>query len=485
MHTYDACVSAPPAARLERHAVGLGMLSSLLAGRATSRLIYLATTVLLLPVWGEQRYGTYAAAMATFSWVMALVVLGPEKAVLKFVPRAPRTGPIVAQALLFMARWLPLPLIAGFLLVLVLEGASRRAVYLGVAAMLVSLACMQLLVALHRLAGRPRYDSLSYLALSAAQLVLLGVAAAGHLLPVGYVGAMIGVQQAINLGLSVTLARPSLRIRHRPRFLRRLVWTAVLLAGTDLFLFGASAVLFTILTRSTHADQVGRFYALSTLWSAGVTMLLFVFRVYAPRVSLRLVGRAGPAGRDRAVRLARLVMAYNAGWLAVAASVVGLTGLASPSSVTHQLLVWVGLLATRVPAVAGLLWASYLLENTDATAPRVIGLAAVAGLAVVAATGAAVVPALGVVGMIISYTAGDLAFALFIAALGRQRRQPHFPPARLGAQRVGGHVSGDGEQPRRKLGARHVAGAGPIHAQENLLGQVLGQVALADQVREQ
>jgi O-antigen/teichoic acid export membrane protein len=398
------------------------MLSSLLAGRAISRLIYLVTTVLLLPVWGEERYGAYAAAMAIFSWVVAPVVLGPEKAVLKFVPRAPRTGPMVSQALLAVARWLPAPLVAGFVLALVVDGAGRPALYLGVVAMLVSFGCMQLVVALYRVAGRPRYDSISFVVMSVAQLVLLGAATAGYVTPIGYVAVMIVVQLAVNLGLSLGLDRPSLAIRHRPRFLLRLGWTAMLLASTDLFLYGATGVLYAILAASTHAEQVGRFYALSTLWSAGVTMLLYVFRVYAPRVSLRLVGRAGSAGRDRAARLARLVATYNAGWLAVAGSVVALAGWGGIASVTYQLLVWVGLLVTRAPAVVGLLWASYQLENTDATAPRVVGMAAVAGLLGAAVAGLALVPALGVVGVILAYSVGDLGFALFVAVRGARRR---------------------------------------------------------------
>lgn len=415
------CVTARIATRQKRHAVGLGTLASLLASRAVSRLVYLATTVLLLPAWGEQRYGFYAAAMATLGWVVAPVVLGPEKAVLKVVPRAPRTGPMVSDALLIAAWALPAPFVAWFVLMLLVDVTGPAVVYAGVAAMLVSLGCVQLVAALHRVAGRPRYDALAFLALAMVQLGLLGVAMAGHLAPAGYLACMTGGHLAVNLVLTLRLPRPSASILRRPRFLGRLGWTAVLLAGTDLYLHGVTAPLFALLAASTYAGQVGVFYILTTLWSTLLTTLLYVFRVYAPMVSVGLVGRAGPAGRDRAARLARRVTVYNAAWLVLAGSVVVLAGLTDLPSETHQLLVWVGLLATRAPAVVGMLWAGYVLENTDATAPRVVGLAATVGLAAAALAGIAAVPAQGAVGLIIAAAVGDLAFALTIALRGPRR----------------------------------------------------------------
>jgi hypothetical protein len=413
----------PPAARAQRYAVGLRVLSALLAGRVLYRLIHLATTVLLLPAWGADRYGRYAAAMATFSWLIAVVFTGPEKTVLKLVPRSSRTGPAVVRALLAVLWWLPVPVAAGFGLALLAGAGGNLPLYLGVAAMLLASGCTLLLIGLHRSAGRLRSDSTSFLVMSAGQLVLFGLAAADRLEPAGYVAAVTGMQVAINLALTVTLDRPSLAILRRRRFLRRLAWTALLLAGTDLFLYVATAVLFGVLASSAHAGQLGRLYALSVVWTAGVTTLLYVLRVYAPRTSLRLAGRAGAAGRDRAARLATVVAAGNAIWLAGAGTVVWLGGLAAVSSATGQVLVWAGLLATRAPAVALLLWASYLLENTDATAPRVVGLAAVAGLAGAVAVGLPAVPALGGVGVILALAVGDLGYAAVVATRGRRRRR--------------------------------------------------------------
>lgn len=410
--------SAPD--RLERYRIRYRTLASLLAGRASYRLIMLATTVLLLPVWGDQRYGTYAAAMAAFTWLTTLVFTGPEKTVLKLLPRSPRTGPALIAGLAAVLWWLPLPVAAAFVLVSTVDGGAA-AVYVGVAAMQLSIGCTMLLVGLHRAVGRPRADMVAFLTMSAAQLVLLSGAAAGHLLPVGYVGAVTAVQLVVNVALTIRLGRPSLHIRHRPRFLWRLGVTAVLLSGTDLFLFLSTAALFLILEASRHADQVGRLYVATLVLSVAVNLLLYLLRVFAPRTSLRLAGRAGAAGRSHAARLAGVVVAAHGVWLAAVAAAVTFTGITSVTEAATQMLVWFGLLVTGAPAFALLLWAAYLLENTDATAPRVVASAAVVGLATVVVTGAVTIPMLGGVGLIIATIAGETGYAVVLAVRGAAR----------------------------------------------------------------
>ena len=414
-------MTAGPVLRAERYRVGLRTLASLVAGRASYRLVLLATTVLLLPVWGEQRYGTYAAAMASFTWLTALVFTGPEKAMLKLLPRAPRTGPAVTAALVAVLWWLPLPVAAAFALVRLLDGPGAAAVHVGVAAMQLSVGATMLLVALHRAAGRPRADTTTFLVMSGTQVGLLAAAAAGYLQPVGYVAAVIATQVAVNLVLSAGLGRPSLRIRHRPRFLRRLGLTAVLLSGTDLFLFLSTAVLFLLLQATGHAGQVGRLYAVLLVLSVGANLLLYLLRVHAPRTSLRLAGRAGAAGRGRAARLGAVVAALNGAWLVAVVLAVGLTDVAGITSPAGQVVVWAVLVTTSTPALALLLWAGYLLENTDARAPGVVAIAAAAGLVTVVAVGAAAMPALGGVGLIIASVAGETGYALVLATLGRPR----------------------------------------------------------------
>jgi hypothetical protein len=408
-----------PDDRVARYRIGVGTLVSLLAGRVSYRLVLFAITVALLPVWGEQQYGTFAAAMAAFSWLTALVFTGPEKTMLKLLPRAPRTGPAVTEALVAVLWWLPLPLAAGYAATwLAGTGTGAAVVYVGVAAMQLSVGCTMLLVGLHRAAGRPRADTAAFLTMSVVQVGLLGAAAGGHLLPAGYVGAVTLTQLCVNAVLTVRLGRPSLRIRARPRFLMRLVVTAVLLSGTDLFLLLSTAVLFVTLQATADPGEVGRLYVATLVFSLAVGMLLYVLRVYAPRTSLRFAGRAGTAGRDRAARLATVVVGLHLVWLAGAgvAAAAGVAGITAPGP---QMVVWSVMLAAGVPAFAILLLASYLLENTDATAPRVVAAAAATGLVAAAVSGLALIPSLGGFGLIVATMVGETAYAAVVAARAR------------------------------------------------------------------
>lgn len=407
---------AAPQTRAERFGVGASMLASLLAGRSAYRLVTLLGTVLLLPIWGEERYRGYAAAVASLSWLMAVVFTGPEKTVLKLLPRAPRTGPMVMDALLAVLWWLPLPLAAGFGLALVVSGDGSMALYLGVAALLLSIGVTQLLVGLYRARGRPGSDVGTFLVMTAVLLALLAGAAVGLLDPVGYVATGLVAQLTLNLVLAARLGRPSLRIRHRRGLLRRLGWTALLLGGTDLFLLLTTSILFTTLGGSGHAGQLGQLFAVTVVYSAGVALFLYLLRVYAPHTALRLAGRAGLAGRARAARLARLSAVANAGWLAILVPLMVTTGLADIADPLGQVLLWSVLLATKSPALALLLWAGFVLENTDAKAPRLVGLAAVAGLIAGCAVGLITVPAWGGAGVAAGYAAGELGYVLVVAA---------------------------------------------------------------------
>jgi hypothetical protein len=408
---------AAPAARAGRYAIGLRTLLTLLAGRASYRLVLLGTTVALLPVWGEQVYGVFAAATASFSWLLALIVAGPEKAVLKLRPRARRIGAELSDALQAVLWWAPAPLAAGFGALLLVRGSGDPVtLYAGVATMQFSVGCTLLLVALHRAAGRVRADVWSFLGMSGCQLVLLATAAAGQLQPVGYVSAVTVTQLGINLVLAGTLGtRPSLRIRRRPVLVRRIGCTALLMGSGELFVYVPMAVLFLLLTTSPHAHEVAYLFAVLVSWSMAMNVALYVLRVYAPRTSLQLTGGAGRAGASRVARLARAVAAANLVWLAGAGVVLLSTDLTAVTSVTSTVLVWAALLVTRAPMLGALLWATFQLENTDATAPRVVALAAVAGTVASTVAGLATVYAWGGVGVIVALTCGEFVYAAVLA----------------------------------------------------------------------
>ncbi|HEX6869996.1 MAG TPA: hypothetical protein VF163_02770 [Micromonosporaceae bacterium] len=403
------------------YAVGLATLLSLLAGRGFYRLSQLAATVVLLPIWGAT-YGTYAAAVASSSWLIALVSTGPEKTALKLVPRARRTAGLITQALLAFASVLPVPLVVAFGALLAVHPSGAATVYIGAAAWQLATGCTLLLVGLHRAAGRVSVDARTFLIMSATQLVMLALAGVGGLQPVGYVAGLTAVQVGLNVVLVAALGRPSLRIRQRPGYLRRLAWTAALMGGGDVCLYLSNAVLFAMLAASTWVGQVGPLFVLEVIWFAAVNLLIYVLRVYAPRTSLRQAGRAGHQGRQRAARLGRVAVAGNAAWLVATVGVLVLAPAPAALPTFGDVLLWTVLLLTRTPALITLIWAGYLLENTDAAATRITGVAALVGLATATVAGVPLVAQFGAVGLIASFAVADLAQALVLATMARSVR---------------------------------------------------------------
>lgn len=402
-------------------------LLSLLAGRGTYRLIQLTTTVLLLPAWGDQRYQVYAAALSSFSWLTALVFTGPEKTVLKLLPRAPRTGPMITEAFLALLWLVPVPLVAAYAAALALWGGAAATIYLGAATMLLGGGCTMLLVGLHRALGRPWPDVGSFLLLSLFQLGLLVACLAGDLGPPGYITGVVASQLLVNAVLAVRLGRPSLRIRRRAGYLRRIGWTVVLMSGGEVCVYLASGVMFNLLALSRWSWQLSELFVVVTVWSVGFNLLLYVLRVYAPRVSLRLAGRAGRSGRRRAARVAAWVVLADLVWLGLAGLGLSRLDLAAVTA-DSGLLFWAVLVVSRAPAMMFLAWAGYLLENTDARAPRITGLAAVVNLVLTALVGVLAVPTWGGVGMIAGLAVAELgqAVVLVIGARGGfgRRRSP-------------------------------------------------------------
>lgn len=428
-------VAAAPAGR---YRVRGRVLVSLLLGRGTYRVTQLAAQVLLLPIWGTQRYGVYAGASATFSFLISLMVSGPEKTVLKLLPRAPRTGPPISEALAAILWVLPLPLLAAFALTTALGEHGKSAIYLGAATVTFGTGCTQLLIGLHRAAGRPRYDSRSFFVLTLLQLALLGVAASGRVQPLGYLATLVVAQTALNTVLLVRLGHPSLRIRSRAGFLRRVCWTALLMGSPDVCMYLAPGLLFALLGATAWAGQVGVVYVVTIIWTSGVNLLIYVLRVYAPATSLRGAGRSAAASRARAARIARTVAVADIALLGAFAAVLAGTGLLDATRHPGAVVWWAVLLAARTPTQVALVYAGYVLENSDATATRVTGAGATLGLVVALAVGAVAVPHLGGVGLIGALVAAEVVAATVIALRGGRRAAP--VPTRPAGGRKETHV---------------------------------------------
>lgn len=406
------------------HRVGLRTLLTLFAGRGSFRLVQLMATVLLLPLWGNDRYGVFAAAVATFSFLISLLQSGPEKTVLKLLPRAPRSGPLILEAIAALLWCLPLPILITFAVTIVLDGTGPVSVYVGVAATAVGSGTLLLLAGLHRVTGRIHYDARSALAMTVIQLLTLGLVVLG-LGPVGYLAVYVSLQTAVNVFLLIKLGRPSLRIRRRPGFLRRVVWTTALMGSPEVCMFLVSTVVFPLLAASRWSAQVGQLFAVTLVWSAGITFVLYGLRVYAPHTSLTLLGNSA-AGRTRAARIAAGVLIYDIIWLTVLAVVVASTGLQDLLVSSDAFLGWAVLLLTRAPSDVMLITAGFLLENSDARSTSITAGAAVAALVVAAAAGAVVIPGYGGAGLMAVVVLGEAIQAtMFVLFLWRRSRARH------------------------------------------------------------
>lgn len=400
--------------------IRLPTLLTLVFGRGAFRLSQLASTVALLPLWGAARYGTYAGAVAVFSWIIALLVAGPEKTVLKLLPRAPRTGPLIIDAAGALLWVLPVPVLLAFAVAAAVAPHGPVAVYLGVAAMATTMGALLLLVGLHRAGGRPRYDSRAFLALTVAQVGLLGLAALG-LAPLGYVAGMVLAQTVLCVVLLVRLGRPSLAIRSRPAFVRRIWWTVVLMGSPDVCLYLCTSVLVALLAASSFHEQVGPFVAVDIVWSAGVNFLIYGLRVYAPWVSVRLVGARGGGARRAARRIAAWVVAGELSFISSVVTVWAATDVLEGGAIA----VWAVLFAALTPMLVALILAGYVVENSDAPSTRITGLATAAGLVAATLVGIVAVPLAGGVGALVAFASAGAVQALTLRIRLAHRAGPH------------------------------------------------------------
>ncbi|WP_327001212.1 hypothetical protein OHA72_39635 [Dactylosporangium sp. NBC_01737] len=409
--------------------IGLRTLASLLAGRGAYRMVQLVATVALLPLWGAERYATYAAAVVICSWVVALLVAGPEKTVLKLLPRAPRTGPLILRAAAALLWVLPVPALVAFAVAAAVTPDGPVAVYLGVAAMCTTTGVLLLLVGLHRAVGVPRHDSRTFFVLTVVQAALLGLVVLG-LGPLGYVACLVGTQVVLCVLLLVRLGRPSLAIRRRPGFVRRIWCTVALMGSPEVCMYLCTSVLVALLAVSAFRDQVGPLVAVDVVWSAGINLLLYTLRVYTPWASMRLLGSGGTAGRHAARRITRWVVAADLAYLAAVGALLAATGLLDTARGGNAVLVWAALFAARTPMLVAVIFAGYLVENTDAASTRITGLAAAAGLATAAVSGLVAVPSAGGVGLLIALAAAEVVQAATLRARLGGRGRPAHPPVK-------------------------------------------------------
>jgi archaellum biogenesis protein FlaJ (TadC family) len=216
-------------------------------------------------------------------------------------------------------------------------------------------------------------------------------------------------------GTPVALGRPSARTPA----LRGLAQTAALMGVYDVAGMAAGSIAFVVLPLTGHAEQSGVLYLALVGWGLVLSLLVYVGRVFQPRLSLWLAGEGQITGRLHARTLARRSLTLNAVWLVVVAVVIVAADLRTLPAGTVAIAILTALLLSR-GAIWCLMFASVsLLENADLDALRIVARGAAAGLVVVAVTSAAVIPVFGAAGAVWAVATDELALALVVLRRAR------------------------------------------------------------------
>ncbi|WP_433663828.1 hypothetical protein ACQPW1_17985 [Nocardia sp. CA-128927] len=355
---------------------------SLVVGRGGFRIAYHGIALALLAIWGADVFAVYASAVGATAWI-ALLSSGPEKAVLKLVPRLPHTaGAVVRTALLTSA----VPLVIAVLMVVATVG-SAAVVYPLAAAWSAGVGLMTVIVSVHRAAGRPARDSRGFLLLAVLLAASVVVAAVGGLSPEGQL-AFLAVITLAMAAWSARGAAPIASLRTRPR---RGVTAAIVRSELKLGLYeplgsAAVGVLYAVLALSDQRDSSTTLYLALLVSSVVGSCTLYLLRIYQPVSSLRLRGAGGQAGIDIARRL--LVVALLAGALGCGL-VVAVAGQLSASVLV------VLLLCFEIPIHAVVSLALFILENSGRRELNVAAVSAVTQFGAVVVLAALLVPAHG------------------------------------------------------------------------------------------
>lgn len=404
--------------------IGARLLISLIAGRASYRLMLWAASVVLAGVWGRTEFAPYAASVGAAAWLTSVIQTGPEKAALKLVPRARRVRGELIAAVRAVVLWVPIPLAVAAYAAAVLAPAQVSLRVLA-AAHYVTLGCALLGVALYRVLDRPARDTVTFLILSAGTGGLIVVTAATGLSPVGYLTAQVTLTTVLTLSLAFGLPRRTAtdRIPLRRRVWRLLAATSALMGVSEVMSNLAASVIFVELAVTAHATQNTELYLVTQGWSVIVGFVYFVQRVFQPRVTVRLAAD-GAAGVRPAGRLARAVLLLNTTWLVVAGALMtgGGTG--------GRLLIVLGVMTlTRGPLYLLASQSAFLLENTDSAGLRASAAGATLGAVSVALLGLLVIPRYGAVGALYVLAAREQMLCASVVYHCRQiRRRPR--PAR-------------------------------------------------------
>jgi hypothetical protein len=162
---------------------------------------------------------------------------------------------------------------------------------------------------------------------------------------------------------------------------------------------GISVIYLGLAASGQITDSGPLYLALLAAAMAG-QLVFYLLRVAQPATSARLRGTGGNAGRVRALGLLRLGERFGTGFaavFAVLATVPATRGLLLGDGATLAVVLGV-LVCVEIGLFLTVLYAGYLLENTNSKILVVTSSAAVAGLLAAGVLALVLVPMLGAVG---------------------------------------------------------------------------------------
>jgi hypothetical protein len=394
--TSTESTAAPVAVTMPRPA----MLLRLVAGRGTFRLGIQFMSVALVAVWGVEAFGHYANALGLWAW-LPLATATPEKAALKVLPRTRTLAPALARMTIGVSAAPVVVLLVALVPVAVFAPTSAATTYLAAAAWSAGTGLLMTVAGLHRLRGRPVLDAVAFGTSAVVVLAVTALTWRTGWAPQYHLLALVAGIVVVTCWMLAALPREWLRgSRRSRRLLPRLVRTIALLGVTDVVDAFAPSLVYAVLAASGQVTDSGPLY-LALLASGVVCQLVFyLMRVGQPATSARLRGTGGNAGRARALSLLRIGERCGIGFAVVLAVLVAVPATRAVLLGDGLTLVVVlgALVVFEVAQFVVVVYASYLLENTDSRILAQTSSAALVSLLAAGVLAVVLVPPLGAVG---------------------------------------------------------------------------------------
>jgi hypothetical protein len=383
------------------------MVVGLVGGRAAYRLALYGAGLALLTLWGPAEFALYAGATGAVGWLFALTSSGPEKAALALIPRA--GGALLERGIVWLAVT-PFATVTLAYLALLVGGVGEPMTRLVAAAGLsVGVGCCAVLVALYRIRGRPRVDTLTYCGIATGYAIAVGLAAGAGFGVDAVLDVLLGVVTVLIAGLVAGLVARLDPARASRRSTMEALRAAAVLGVSEILGAASSSVLYAILAVFGDPAETSRFYLLMIVAGAFAVGWSYLLRLVQPW----LVGRLEQRGRGEGWRTVGRLSAWSAGvggiLTAALVAVVRVRGDGWPQSEAALLL--------EVALYAATTGALLVAENIDAHGRRWSAAGAVAQFATVAGVGWWLVPVAGAAGGFAALCVGATVKAILLSGI--------------------------------------------------------------------